>query len=167
MRIALTLLICILLSGCGLFRKTTKYKEETLSKKELQVTDNSKESLTANQQVTISDKTLIINKSGTKSTIKAEKITIDNKGNIECQNCEVEQENQNENQLQKDSVAFSNSNIEYAKAADIRLKESSKDLKKNSESISEPSGKGIIFGAIGVILLVSFLFWCFGVKKRK
>ena len=164
--ILLSILICILVSGCGLFKKTTKHKEEVISKKEFQVTDNSKESLKANQQVTVSDKSLTINKSGTRSTIKGEKIKIDEKGNIECENCEINQEKQNENQNQKDSVAFSQSNIDYSKVADLRIKESSKDVDKKSSSVSEPSGKAIIYGSIAALILILGLLWYFGIKRK-
>lgn len=167
MRITLTLLICILVSGCGLFRKTTKHKVETLSKRELQVSDNTKESLEANQQVTISDKSLTINKSGTKSKIRGEKITIDNKGNIECQNCEVEQEKQNENKHQKDSASFSKANIEYAKKVNLKLKEIGKDTSSKVNVVSDASGKGIIYGSIALVIVVILILWYFGIKPKK
>lgn len=165
-KLILLLTICTLISGCGLFKKTTKHKEETLRKRDLQVSDNSKESLKANQQVKVCDKSLTINKSGTRSTIKGEKIKIDEKGNIECENCEINQEKQNENQNQKDSVAFSQSNIDYSKVADLRIKESSKDVDKKSSSVSEPSGKGIIYSSIGALIVGLGLLWYFGVKRK-
>ncbi|WGQ15439.1 hypothetical protein [Sphingobacterium faecium] len=167
MRITLAKLICILVSGCGLFKKTTKHKEETLSKRELQVSDKSKESLTANKNVTISDKKLTVDKSGTRSTIKGEQITIDNKGNIICKNCELEQEKQNNIKSSQDSVAFSQSNIDYAKEADLRIEVGSKDSYNTEDKVNEPSHKILIYVFTVLILIVISLLWYFVILKKK
>ena len=165
MRIALTLLIFILVSGCGLFRKKTTIKNSALieHKADIQESESEKAKLDVQQSqkvITVTDdKTKII------TTVKGREIEIMSTG-IKCKDCEVEQTEDKNLKKQTDSIALLNSNLYYAKEADRRSKESLKDETKNSNVVTEPSGKGIIYGAVGVMIIVFGLLWYFGIRKK-
>lgn len=63
----------------------------------------------------------------------------------------------------KESKEETTQDKQVANAAQTERRQSS----STSDSESKPSGKGIIWGAIGLLLVVLVLLWYFGVKRKK
>ncbi|AIM37362.1 hypothetical protein KO02_12165 [Sphingobacterium sp. ML3W] len=165
-RLILLLTICTLINGCGLFRKKTTIKQSALVEQKSDVKESESEKAKLNVQQSQNTITLTTDQGRIKTTVKGREIEITSTG-IKCKDCEVEQREDKDLKKQTDSIALVNSNLEYAKDADRRVRESLKDETKDSNVVTEPSIKGMIWGAVALILVVSFLFWYFGVKRRK
>lgn len=166
MRIAITILICILVSGCGLFRKKTTIKNSALIEQKSDVKESESEKTKLDVQQYQKVITLTDDKSKITTTVKGREIEVTPSG-IKCKDCEFNQSKDIDLKKQVDSAAFIKSNLEYAKEAYRSAKERLKNETKNSNVVTEPSGIGIIYGTIGVMVIIFGLLWYFGIYINK
>jgi len=161
-----------------LFRKTTKNvntsehvvkKQEASesSKKESEVSSESSrkkenESSSERDQRDLDSQT----------TIEADEITVDKNGNVSAKGgAKLTNHTKDRGKSEIESnIAFESTNSKNvakvtSEESKGRKKEQTKDKVKDSEVVSESSGKGIIYGAIGVLIIVFGVLWYFGVKK--
>lgn len=173
MRIIIILIVCILMSGCGLFRKTTKIDKSSVSvstSSDVQVsTDVKVDKVEKSTDKTItsshSDEQLkIFPKPGTdvkigpdgSMTLEVDSIvsSIKKKTN-EARN--LTNEVTNNFRKKSDSIA--------EKDSITRQENYKKDV------VKDPSPKGILSnwlgGGIVLICLVAFILWYFGIKRKK
>ena len=173
MRITIILIVCILLSGCGLFRKTTKIDKNSVSvstSSDIQVSTDvkvDKVEKSTDKTVTSSqsdDQVKVYPKPGTEvniwpdgsMTLEADSIISNTKRKT---NEARDLTNQVTTNLQKkvDSIASKDSTFKQ------------ENYKK--EVVKEPSPKAILSNWIGagivLIVFVAFLLCYFGIKRNK
>lgn len=158
MRISLIVLICALLSGCGLFRKKTNIKNSALVEYKSDIKESESEKAKLDVQQSQKVITLTDDKTKITTTVKGREIEITPTG-IRCKDCEVEQREDKDLKKQTDSTALLNSNLYYAKEADRMVKESLKDETKNSNVVSEPKESSFIWWWIGIGLAACLVIW--------
>ncbi|MCY4781742.1 hypothetical protein ORI89_19000 [Sphingobacterium sp. UT-1RO-CII-1] len=178
-KLILVLAICTLISSCGLFRKTTKSSDSR--KAEHEVVNNVEETKQVETTKNSTENTNTNEKSNEQQThnidsdtqVTADEINVDKDGNISAKgNAKLDQKRKDKGTKDKASETNINTNkvieeigktIEQIKG---EYKEKSKEKDKSKESEVEPSGKGIMFGAIGVLIVVFGVLWYFGVKRK-
>lgn len=180
MRIALTILICILVSGCGLLRKTTKKvnstehvaKTEESSESKKKSSEVSSESSQKKESETTNEREQ--RDLDSQTSIQADKITVDKDGNLKAEgNAKLTNNKKDRGKSEKDSNKAIESSNNKAAAKDTsehskgNKKGQTKDEDKKQNTISEPSGKEIIYGAIGFLIIVFGIMWYFGVNRKR
>ncbi|TDQ79596.1 hypothetical protein [Sphingobacterium yanglingense] len=179
-RIILSLIICTLINSCGLFKRTEKKVDRV---KVAAVVEKSSESKTGGIEST---NTQTQSKSTEQSKerqehdinsdtkLEADEINIDSQGNISAKGGakltnktntkgknekDITKQDSTGTTIQADKISFEESNDWY--------KEQFKSDDTKKETVSSPSGKGIIFGAVSVLIIVFGVLWWFGVKRKK
>lgn len=178
-KIILLILICTLINGCGIFKKTSKDvkkveqfgKTEQLREAKNQENEQSKEqsSTTTNEQVQEREKNDIDNE----TTLEADEIDIDDKGNIKARGgAKVTKKQKEKSEKETNANKATQEDIfkEITKDSQEQKKEQAKQETKavdySKETISETDFWGVIAGAIGVLIVVFGICWYFGVKKK-
>ncbi|MGA6117415.1 hypothetical protein [Sphingobacterium anhuiense] len=176
----LLLTICTLISSCGLFKKTTKKintsehvvkKQESSqsSKKESEVSSESSQKK-ENESVKERDQRDL----DSQTSIEADEITVDKNGNVSAKGkAKLINNKKDRGKSEKDSnKALGSTNSKNV--AKVTSEESKgrkegekKDKAKTHDTVSEPSGKGIIYGAIGILIILFGMLWYFRIKRNK
>lgn len=179
MRALYLILICALLSGCGLFKKTTKSSDSR--KAEHEVVNNVEETKQVETTKNSTENTNTNEKSNEQQThnidsdtqVTADEINVDKDGNISAKgNAKLDQKRKDKGTKDKASETNINTNkaIEETGKTTEQIKgeykEKSKEKENSKESEVEPSGKGIMFGATGVLIVVFGVLWYFGIKRK-
>lgn len=173
-RLIILVIVCTLINGCGLFKKTTKVEEKQVNK--VEVEHNRSESTEGRQnsreESNVSGKSAERTRKDIDSytSIEADEIEITEsgikaKGNVKYSgNLTDKSENERKSDLtasqKKESDAKYSNNVKEENKGEI------KQESKQVEKVSEPSGKGIIVGWIGAAVFVIILLWYLGVKKK-
>lgn len=158
--VSILMTVCILISSCSLFKKTTKEKFELRQGYELDSSSFQKNVFNdlSHSGARISDFNLTRNLSS--KTLKADRIRINPDGSLEAVgNAQYTGFDENENASLEEEENFLNSNIYYANEAEGRIKKEESLKVKESETKSEVSGRGIFY--VCLIVGVVFLIICF------
>lgn len=161
-------MICILTSGCSIFKKSSTEKISVENSVEFEQRNASdleiKDKSTAASITTSTSNKLDFQ--GYK--VKADRIKFDSDGTLEADgNVSLSGFHSNEKSKRDSSNIFNQSNLEYSKSAKDFLKEDVKYSVKTVDKSTAPSGKGIIWGSVGFLIIVLGLLWWFGVKKKE
>lgn len=173
-RLILLTIVCTLISGCGLFKKTTKVEEKQVNK--VEVEHNRSENIEAEQKTkeesNVSDKSTERTKRDIDSytSIEADEIEITEggikaKGNVKYSG-NLTDKSENERKSDLTATQKKESDAKYSNETKEGNKEEIKQESKQVEKVSEPSGKGIMVGWIGAAVFVIILLWYLGVKKK-
>ena len=178
-KLILLLTICTLISSCGLFRKTTKTVNSSEHIEKVEQFDESKkkenESSFESSQKKEAEKSSERDQRDLDShtSIEAEKITIDKSGNIIAEGgVKLTNNKKDRGKSEKESnralESTNNKNTKKASSEELKSNISQQAKRKDvvKDSVSEPSSKGIIFGTIGVLIVIVGLLWWFGVKHK-
>jgi|GEM_PF-1413089 len=162
-------IVCTLINGCGLFKNTSKdvlisksgVSIEQSSDQELKVKDNS-QSVDINTNLKTSDKVK-------NTTIQADKLNLRPDGSFEAEGNVKYQLAESEKLRQLDSAFKSlQSDMEYFLKASQAIKEKVTTYDKEVHKESKPSGKGIIYGTLALLVFVIIVaWWFFGIGKAK
>lgn len=159
------MMVCILISSCNLFKKTTKEKFEFRQGYELDSISYSniefKDLSQSNAKIT----SISTSKNFSSKFIKADRIKLNTEGSLEAEgNAEYTGFDENENGSLKEEENFRNSNLYYAKEAENRIKKKETLKFQESESNGDVSMKGIFYAVliIGILCLIIHL-----ILKRK
>lgn len=168
-RLILSMMVCTLISGCGLFKNTSKDLHvvksgatvEKRNESELKVNDNSS-SVDVNTSVRTSDKVK-------NTSLQADKIILNSDGSFEAEGNVKYELSESEKLRQLDS-AFKKlqSDLSYYLKAKEESKSKETVYDKESHNESNVSGKPFIYGAIAfLIILIVGEWWFFGIGRRK
>ncbi|GGH24563.1 hypothetical protein GCM10011418_32580 [Sphingobacterium alkalisoli] len=150
-----------------MFKKTTK--EKFVAKQSYQIEKSEKSDETLSDKSYSSEKTgtATVDNSETKHDLTADEILIDKNGNIKAKG-NVRYTGSKSGDITTNTLteAFRQSNVEYAKESDVRAKESSKESLSDQSTVSVPSSKGIIWGTVGVLIIILVILWYFGIKIK-
>lgn len=172
MKITMIIIVCILMTGCGLFRKTTKIDKHSVAvntSSDVKVlTDIQIDNVEKSTDKTITssqsdDQVKIYPKPGTEVTIGAD-------GSMTLQADSIISNTKKKTDQARDLTNQVTTNLQK-KVDSIEAKDSmSKQENYNKDVIKEPNVKGILFNWIagGLVLIgfIAFLFWYFGIKKK-
>ncbi len=152
--------VCILISSCSLFKKTTKEKFELRQGYELDSSSFQKKVLNDLSQSGARFSDFNLNRNLSSKTLKADRIKINSDGSLEADgNVVYTGFDENENASLEEEENFLNSNIYYANEAESRIKKEESLKVKEREINSEVSGKGVFYACL--IVGVVFLIICF------
>lgn len=169
MRVIILIILCALISSCGVFKNTSKdvfkeksgFEAEHNVKSEIDLQDNSilkevntsiRSSHSVKGRVLSADK-IIFNTDGSFSA----------EGNAQYEGIDVETKNESDSS-QTDALSALSIKEKTSDKGKVKAEESVKTVNKESK----PSSKGIITGAIAVLLVVIVCaWWFFGIGKKK
>lgn len=176
----LILSICVLLSGCGLFKRVEKTSNKSQSSGKIeQVQEQAKSETEYNKMSANTTENTQTNEREQKdlssnTTVEADEIIVDSKGNITAKgNAKVTnntadkgniEKNENKTKLTDSVVETNKLSFEESNSA---YNEEFKQKSTEKQSVSEPDGKGIVYGVIGVLILVLGICFCFGLRPKK
>ncbi|MBB2951954.1 hypothetical protein [Sphingobacterium sp. JUb56] len=173
MRITMILIVCILMSGCGLFRKTTKIDKSSVSvstSSDVKVTTDVK----VNKVEKATDKTITSSESDDQVKVYPKpgtevKIAADGSMTLEADSI-ISNTKKKTNQA-RDLTNQVTTNLQK-KVDSIAAKDSTANEKSYKKAVTKkPSAKGIfsnwIGGGVVLIGLIAFLLWYFGIKPKK
>jgi len=157
-KLIVLLTICILISGCGLFRKKTIIRDSAVFEHESIVTQLKKDRLNLIEKE--AQKAISFTDDKTKITLQVKGSLVEMTSNgFNCKDCEVIQSQKNDIKNLIDSSSFQESNIEYFKEASILANKSSKDERKYSKTVNKPEGSSFIWFSLAVILFTVGIFY--------
>lgn len=167
-RLIILMILCTLINGCGLFKNTKKdvlvsksgASVEKREESELKVQDKSN-----SVEVTTSVKT---NDKLKRTSLQADRVTFNSNGSFNAEgNVKLDVE-ESEKIRQLDS-AFKKlkSDIDYYFLAEAASKEKQSTYEKETHKESTPSGKAIIYGAIGLLIIWLGILRHLWIKGRK
>lgn len=178
--ILLIILMICTLSGCGLFKKTskdiqkqeesTKIEQKKESVKETKEQSNEHSNKKTNEQIQERDKRDI----DSETTLEADRIRIDKNGNIIADgnaklNNKLKDKGESEKNANKDVVEDSSKQtiIDMKEESKESVKEEIKQKDYSKEVKSETDFWGVIAGGIVIALLVAGGLWYFGIRPKK
>jgi len=165
-------MICTLTSACGLFKKTSKdlKKVEHAAKLE-QVGESQKKEMQESSDQSFAKVSEHIQERekknlNIKTTLEANEITIDDKGNIRAKGdaklaSNIEEKGEKENNVNKskqESVSKEISKDRKEQKKEV-VKLEKKDIYYSKEVKSETDGWGLIFGAVGLAVVIVGVVW--------
>lgn len=159
--------VCVLVSGCSLFKKVTKDKFEERQSYELEQVAGSKVNMT-DQSVSGSVSSNAVKDNSVRSKfIKADNLVVRPDGSVEASGG-VEFHGLDELDVNALSVSedFNHSNVVYAAEAESRLKAEAASRLKESKSKSEASGKGLLIGSVAVLVVLIGVMWWLGIGRK-
>lgn len=160
-------MICTLISGCGLFRKKTK----TVSRQQVDLVQQSQSKIylsgKTHENRKITTQLDISRNSDESMFIEADEINVDKDGNISAIGAKLTHNKKaNETDKSKKQEESETKTIVALTADSSGRKEfESKDVATETKTDSSP--KGIIFGTIALIAFCFSIFWYFGVKRKR
>lgn len=159
-RAIILVIVCTLINGCGLFKNTRKdvlvsksgASVEKRNESELNFKDNSS-SINVNTSLKTNDKLK-------RTSLQADKVNFNSDGSFNAEgNVQLDVE-ESEKIRQLDS-AFKKlkSDIDYYFRAESVAKEKVDSYQKEVHKESKPSGKGILVGAVAILIVVLGIMW--------
>ncbi|WP_144038177.1 hypothetical protein [Sphingobacterium sp. 1.A.4] len=168
-RLILSMMVCTLINGCGLFKNTSKdlnvvksgAEVEKRNDTKLEYQDNS-QSLNVHTSVRTSDK--IKN-----TTLQADRVNFNSDGSFTAEG-NVKLDIEESEKLRQLDSAFKKlqSDISYYLSSKETLESKQNNYEKDLHKESKTSVKGIIAGGIAfLIILIGVAWWFFGFKRNK
>lgn len=172
MRMTMILIVCILMSGCGLFRKTTKIDKSSVSvitSSDIQVSTDVK----VNKVEKSTDKTVTSTQSDDQVKIfpkPGTEVKIGPDGSMTLQADSIISNTKKKTDQARDLTNQVTTNLQK-KVDSIAAKDStSKQEGYKKDIIKDPSPKGIfstwVGGGVLLIGFIAFLLWYFGIKRK-
>ncbi|GGH28233.1 hypothetical protein GCM10011418_38740 [Sphingobacterium alkalisoli] len=150
-----------------MFKKSTKEKFVAKQSYEIEKSDNTKETGAKQESDNSKETSVTTDKSEATHVLTADEISIDKDGNLRAKgNVKYNGKQKNDIDTERIAEAFRQSNFEYAKESDLRVKEESKAYVADKSTVSEASGRGIIFGVVGALIFVLGILWYFGIRRK-
>ena len=181
MRIIILIILCAIISSCGVFKRTERRIDRVEQSAAVEfsrdvhkgVVENSSDLSTSKEQTNTKEREQ--RDIDSQTTVEAEEISIDKDGNLSARgNARLtnnkKDKGSNEKEVNKllSSSNESETNKESTESDKHKEKQEIKSKDINKETVSKPSSKGIITGAIAVLLVVIVCsWWFFGIGKKK
>lgn len=159
-KVLISMMVCILISSCNLFKKTAKEKFEFRQGYELDSTTNLNIKFKDLSQSGAKISSINTSRNLSSKIIKADRIKINADGSLEAEgNAEYTGFDKKENETLDEEENFRNSNIYYSNEAENRMKKKETLKVEKNEITSEVSGKGIIYAVliVGIVCIVIYL----------
>ena len=160
------MMVCTLINGCGIFKNTSKdlnvvksgVEVEKRSDTKLDYQDNN-QSLNVNTSVRTSDKVK-------NTTLQANRVNFNSDGSFSAEG-NVKLDIEESEKLRQLDSAFKKlqSDISYYLTSKETLESKQNNYQKDLNKESKPSGKGIIYGAIGLLIIIVGILLYFKILK--
>ncbi|GEM67550.1 hypothetical protein SMI01S_11560 [Sphingobacterium mizutaii NBRC 14946 = DSM 11724] len=158
------MIVCTLISGCGLFKNNSKNLLIAKSAVELEQRKSTELDFRGKSNVLdINTSVKSIDKLK-RTNIKADKVNFNSDGSFNAEG-DVQLDIEESEKLRQLDSAFKKlqSDISYYLTSSEELKTEKTDYKKDLAKISEPSGKGVFSGMIAFLGIILFFMIYFGI----
>lgn len=173
-KLILILIICTL-SGCGLFRKTVKNSQSSSHSEKIEKKEESKDQVSADisgeSSVKSSEQKQDQRDINEQTTLTADEIEIKPDGSIKAKGGAKLGQNKKDKGISNENKALERTDkyeghIDSSSENKAQGKQESKESDKESTSQSEPKGSMMIWGGLGVLVIIIGLLLFFGFRPK-
>ncbi|SMG32507.1 hypothetical protein [Sphingobacterium psychroaquaticum] len=167
-RVILYLMICGLISSCGLFKRTEKATFTSKAGYSIERKDEVKGEVHSTLSTLEARETDRQSYSDGEHEITADEVHVDAAGNVSAKGGVSYKGKIKAGQTGKEKETFANtSTVDSNVTSTISENASNREVVKTTENKAEPSGQGIIYGAIAVLIVVLGVMYYLGIKRKK
>lgn len=171
-RILFIALACLVLSGCGIFRKS-KRSEKSLNKVEIDKDIQVSTEATVKETGRVEENTRAVTSSDGKTkvypTLGAE-VKIGPDGTITTKADSIKQDTRRQTEEARNIVGEVSKELQHKKDSVEKSAEQKESQKENKKSESKPSTWGIwsnwLGAGLAITIVITFLQWWFGIKRE-